>query len=314
MSRRRTRSRPLPLYEGVDPVSVRLPDEPSTGVGEHLLARFPASRADLEGLFARDGEVVRAAAPCTGQRVWYHRELPDEPPLPQDLPVLHEDEWLLAVDKPHGLPSTPRGGFIAQTALAVLRRTRGEDDLAAAHRLDRDTAGVLLLIRDPAMRAAVQRQFEHRTVEKAYEAVARLGRRRLEDLPRERSSRLVKTRGILQSAEVEGQPNAVTALDPLGAFEDDEGRWAHLGLRPRTGQTHQLRVHLAALGAPIRWDPLYPEVLPRDPGDVTRPLQLLARRLRLEHPVTGRAIEIESRRRLETLPGPRSEPASDLGG
>lgn len=308
MSRRRPRSRPLRPREGVDPTSVRLPDDPSTGIGEHLVARFPASQAELEGLFERvgivgdDGAVVRADAPCTAQRVWYHRGLPDELSLPQDLPVLHEDEWLLAVDKPHGLPSTPRGGFIAQTALTVLRRRRGEDDLVAAHRLDRDTAGVLLLIRDPAVRGAVQRQFQDRRTAKSYEAVARLGQREFEDLPPERSSRLAKTRGVLQAAEVAGEPNAQTALQPLSAFVDDEGRWAHLELRPSTGQTHQLRVHLAALGIPIRWDPLYPTVLPRDPGDVSHPLQLLARGLRIRHPVTGEPIELVSRRRLETLP------------
>ena len=308
MSRRRARPRPLSPRDGIDPVWVRLPDDRSCTVGEHLLLRFPASRAQLERLLS-DGEIVDdrgaplpADAPCAGQRVWYHRELPVEPELPHDMPVLYEDEWLLAVDKPHGLPSTPRGGFIAQTALSVLRRRRGEDDLVPAHRLDRDTAGVLLLIRDPRARGAVQRQFQDRRTEKSYEAVARLGGLVLEDLPDRRSSRLLKQRGVLQAAEVPGEPNAVTHLDPLSAFEDDDGRWAHLRLHPLTGQTHQLRVHLAALGTPIRWDPLYPQVLPREPGDVSRPLQLLARTLRLTHPVTGQALELRSRRRLETLP------------
>ena len=114
MSRRRARPRPLPPRGGIDPVSVRLPDDRTCAAGEHLLARFPASRTQLERLLS-DGEIVDdygaplpAETPCAGQRVWYHRELPVEPELPHDMPVLYEDEWLLAVDKPHGLPSTPR--------------------------------------------------------------------------------------------------------------------------------------------------------------------------------------------------------------
>lgn len=310
MSRRRPPARPRPLapLDGVDPVAVHLPRDPTTTVLEHLLARFPRSAAQTAALFEGrqivddDGAVTLPHAPCTGQSIWYHRPLPVEPPLPQDLPVLYEDEHLLAVDKPHGLPTTPGGAFVRQSALIVMRRRRGEDLLAPAHRLDRDTAGVLLLIRDPTVRAAVQRQFQERTVEKSYEAVAALGDRAFEQIPLSRSSRMEKVQGILQAREIDGPVNAVTQIQPLRAFQDDEGRWAELALHPGTGQTHQLRVHLSALGLPIRWDPLYPQVLPREPGDVSRPLQLLARTLRLRHPVTGEPLELTSGRRLETLP------------
>lgn len=309
MSRRRSpRPRPLAPRHGVDPVSVRVPADQEVTIRGFLTERFPSSAREIDRLIGagaivdENGGPITPSSACEGGAVWYHRPLPVEPELPQDLPVLHEDEWLLAVDKPHGLPTTPRGGFVAQTALTVLRRRRGEDALVPAHRLDRDTAGVLLLIRDPAVRAAVQRQFQERTTAKSYLAVVPLGTRALVELPSRRESRIEKVRGILQAAEVPGEVNAVTGIAPVVEVQDDEGRWAVLELQPRTGRTHQLRVHLNALGLPIRRDPLYPQVLPRDPGDVSRPLQLLAQTLALRHPVTGRALVLRSRRRLETVP------------
>lgn len=315
--RRRPVPRPLAPRDGIDPVSVRIPAEPAVTIRGYLAERHPSAAREIDRLI-RAGEILDGSgAPitpstvCGGGTVWYHRPLPTEPDLPQDLPVLHEDEWLLAVDKPHGLPTTPRGGFVAQTALSVLRRRRSEDALVPAHRLDRDTAGVLLLIRDPAVRGAVQRQFQERTTAKTYLAVVALGTRALEELPIRRESRIEKQRGILQATEVPGPVDAVTEIAPLAEFRDDEGRWAVLELRPRTGRTHQLRVHLNALGLPIRRDPLYPRILPREPGDVSRPLQLLARSLTLRHPVTGRVLVLASRRRLETVP---SEALATLAG
>ena len=304
MRRRRPAASPLPLRDGVDPVRVRLPEGGAGTVRGWLLARFPASAAELEELFASGGIVDDAGRPLPhdaplvpGGSVWYHRALPDEPALPDDLPVLFEDEWLLAVDKPHGLPTTPRGGFVAQTALVKLRRARGEDRLSPLHRLDRGTAGVLLLSRDPATRGRFQTLFQERAVAKEYEAVAR--HRPGLALPRTVASRIVKDRTSLQAREVPGPVNARTLVERAGApFTGPDGTWARYALRPETGRTHQLRVHLASLGAPIRHDPLYPEVLPAAAWDPGRPLQLLARRVALVHPLTGEHLVLESRRRL----------------
>ncbi|MCM3686542.1 pseudouridine synthase [Kocuria rosea] len=307
MRRRRPAPSPLPLREGVDPVRVRVPADDASGAGtvrNWLLARFPASAGDLEELFASGGIVDDAGRPLPhdaplvpGGSLWYHRALPEEPELPGDLPVLHEDEWLLAVDKPHGLPTTPRGGFVAQTALVKLRRSRREDRLSPLHRLDRGTAGVLLLSRDPATRGRFQSLFQDRAVAKEYEAVA--GHRPDLVLPRTVESRIVKDRTSLQAREVPGPVNARTLVERAGApFAAGDGTWARYVLRPQTGRTHQLRVHLASLGAPIRHDPLYPRVLPPGAGDPARPLQLLARRIALVHPLTGEELVLESRRSL----------------
>ncbi|MFE7630554.1 pseudouridine synthase [Kocuria sp. NPDC057446] len=312
MRRRRHVPVPLPLRDGVDPVRVRMPPSGPGSDGtvrDHLLGRFPASAAELEELFASGGIVDDAGRPVAhdapvrpGGSVWYHRALPEEPELPGDLPVLFEDEWLLAVDKPHGLPTTPRGAFVAQSALVKLRRARGEDRLSPLHRLDRGTAGVLLLSRDPGTRGRFQVLFQERAVTKEYEAVA--GHRTGLRLPRLVESRIVKDRACLQAREVPGPVNARTAVAAAGPpFEDEEGTWAPYALRPETGRTHQIRVHLSGLGIPVRHDPLYPQVRPADAEDPCRPLQLLARRIALVHPVTGEPLVLESGRALRTGAG-----------
>lgn len=309
MPRRRRPVSPLPQRAGVDAVRVLLPDTDES-VEAYLLSRFPRSAQDLTQLFATNGMVDDAGAPvgpgdrCTGRAVWYHRPTQPEPDVPQDLPVIFEDDHLLVVDKPHGLPTTPRGRFIRNTALSVLRHTRDEPDLAPAHRLDRMTAGVLLFTRNPQVRGRIQRQFQDRRTSKIYEAVVGLPPgTSLNYVPPARESRIEKLPGQLQAREVDGQINAATRIEPLlpSSWTDDDGTWAALRLKPTTGQTHQLRVHLNALGTPIRWDPLYPEVLTNETDDPHRPLQLLARSLTIRHPISGEAMTFSSARTLVTL-------------
>lgn len=309
MSRRRRPTSPLPQRAGVDAVRVLLPDT-TASVEAHLLSRFPRSAQDLAQLFATNAMVddsgvpVRAAAPCAGRAVWYHRPALPEPDVPRDLPVIFEDAHLLVVDKPHGLPTTPRGSYVRNTALSLLRHTRQEPDLAPAHRLDRLTAGVLLFTRDRAVRGRMQRQFQDRHTRKSYEAVVHLPPdRSLADLPAIRESRIEKPAGSLQAIEVDGPANAVTRMQPLlpQPWTDHDGAWAALSLHPSTGQTHQLRVHLNAAGTPIRWDPLYPEIIAPEEQDTAQPLQLLARSLSIRHPVTGDEMTFISNRTLTTL-------------
>ncbi|UJA07142.1 pseudouridine synthase [Streptomyces collinus] len=300
---------PLPQRDGVDPVRVRLPYEGAWGtVREHLVARLTgAGPGVVEAMFdagqvvGADGRAVAPDAPYEpGRYVWFHRDPPAEVPVPFPVEVVHRDEHIVVADKPHFLATTPRGTHVTQTALARLRHELGIPTLTAAHRLDRLTAGLVLFTVRPEERGAYQTLFRDRAVRKEYEAVAPYDPSLA--LPLTVRSRIVKERGIPAAREVEGEPNAVTRVDPAG-HRDGLGRYR---LVPETGQTHQLRVHLSALGVPILGDPLYPRVTPPVPaGDFRRPLQLLARRLEFTDPVTGVEHAFTSGRTLRAWASPR---------
>ncbi|MEU9975543.1 RluA family pseudouridine synthase [Streptomyces sp. NPDC051014] len=293
---------PLPQRHGVDPVRVRLPF--GTGwetVGAYLVARLSgAAPGAVEGMLASglvvgtDGEPVAAGTPYTpGLWLWFHRDLPAEVPVPFALDVVHHDAHLVVADKPHFLATTPRGSHVTETALARLRRELGIPALGAAHRLDRLTAGLVLFTVRPEERGAYQGLFAERRVRKEYEAIAPYDPSLA--LPRTVRSRILKERGVPAAREVEGEPNAETVVELV----DRRGDLGRYRLTPLTGQTHQLRVHMSALGVPILGDPLYPVVTGAVPaGDFRRPLQLLARRLEFTDPVTGAEHRLRSARTL----------------
>ncbi|MEU8030220.1 RluA family pseudouridine synthase [Streptomyces sp. NPDC049099] len=293
---------PLPQIDGVDPVRVRLPHDGTWAtVREHLVARLTgAGPGMVESMFdagrvvGADGRAVAPDAPYRpGMFVWFHRELPAEVPVPFPVEVVYRDDHIVVADKPHFLATTPRGTHVAETALARLRRELDIPTLTAAHRLDRLTAGLVLFTVRPEERGAYQTLFRDRRVQKEYEAVAPYDPSLV--LPRTVRSRIVKERGVQQAREVEGEPNAETHVERTG----HRGGLARYRLLPATGQTHQLRVHLNALGVPILGDPLYPEVTaPVPAGDFRHPLQLLARRLEFTDPVTGAEHSFVSERVL----------------
>lgn len=275
-------------------------------VREHLVERLTgAAPGMVEAMFhagriiGADGRAVPPDAPYRpGMFVWFHRELPAETPVPFPVTVVYRDAHIVVADKPHFLATTPRGGHVAQTALARLRHELGVPTLTAAHRLDRLTAGLVLFTVRPEERGAYQTLFRDRRVRKEYEAVAPYDASLA--LPRTVRSRIVKERGALAAREVEGEPNAETRVELLERREG-LGRYR---LLPRTGQTHQLRVHLNALGVPILGDPLYPVVAdPVPAGDFRRPLQLLARALEFTDPVTGVEHAFTSGRALAAWSG-----------
>ncbi|MFD7992961.1 RluA family pseudouridine synthase [Streptomyces mexicanus] len=302
---------PLPQRHGVDPVRVRLPaGGPWATVREHLVERLSGAEPGAVEAMLRAGEIVGAdgrpvppdAPYRPGMCVWFHRQLPEEVPVPFPLHVVHRDEHLVVVDKPHFLATTPRGAHVTETALARLRRELDIPTLGAAHRLDRLTAGLVLFTVRPEERGRYQTLFRDRRVRKEYEAVAPydpdLG------LPRTVRSRIVKERGVLAAREVPGEPNAVTHVAVVEHRPADG--LARYRLVPDTGQTHQLRVHMSALGVPILGDPLYPRVTdPVPAGDFRRPLQLLARTLEFTDPVTGAAHRFRSGRVLQAWECPK---------
>ncbi|AUG82160.1 pseudouridylate synthase [Kitasatospora sp. MMS16-BH015] len=290
---------PLPQRHGIDPVRLRLPWEgPWVTVRDHLVERLPVPAELIDAMFA-EGAVHGVAGPLAvdapfvpGAHLWYHRELAPETPVPFPLTVLHRDERILVVDKPHFLAMTPRGRHVTETALAKLRRELDLPALSPAHRLDRLTAGLALFVLRPELRGAYQGLFQDRLVRKAYRAVAPF-RPELE-LPRTVRSRILKERGELAAREVPGEPNSESRVELL----DHRAGLGLYRLLPHTGRTHQLRLHLCSLGIPILGDPLYPEVLPETaPDDFRDPLQLLAAELEFTDPVTG--VELSFRSRLE---------------
>ncbi|MFM8600311.1 MAG: pseudouridine synthase [Mycobacterium sp.] len=221
-----------------------------------------------------------------GALVYHHRDLPDEIEVPFEVPVLYRDDNIVVVDKPHFLATMPRGSHVAQTAVVRLRRELQLPELCPAHRLDRLTAGVLLCTVRRDVRGAYQTLFARGEVAKTYLAWSSVTSGLVG--PQIVSNRIVKHRGVLQARIEPGEPNAETLVEPRG-----EGRYR---LTPRTGRTHQLRVHLAGLGVPIDNDPLYPDVLAVDPGDFSRPLRLIAHRLEFGDPLTGqRRVFVSSR-------------------
>lgn len=238
-----------------------------------------------------DGTVVGAATVLPPNAdVYLYRDLPDEIPVPFDVPVLYRDDNIVVVDKPHFLATMPRGGHVAETALVRLRRSLDLPELSPAHRLDRLTAGVLLFTVRREVRGAYQTMFACGEVSKTYLARAPIDPSL--EFPMVIRSRIIKERSRLQAFEEAGEPNAETLVELLSG----EGLYR---LTPRTGRTHQLRVHMASLGLPILGDPLYPDVLDVAPDDFTRPLRLLAHRLEFEDPVAKVGRSFESTRSLD---------------
>lgn len=292
---------PLPMRDGLAPSYLWVPDEARGGaLLAFLRATFPlVAEAAWRDRLARH-EVVDAAGavmqPDTvlqrGMRLWYYREVEAETPIPFEETILHVDDHLVVVDKPHFLPMTPGGRFVQQTLLTRLRRSFGDASLSPMHRLDRETAGVVIFSRRPDTRGIYQSMFQQRVIEKIYEALAPPVAR--DEWPLTYRSRIVESGPFFLMREEPGPPNSETVIAPIGR----QGEHMLYRLAPHTGRKHQLRVHMAALGAPIANDPFYPEALACKGDDFSAPLKLLARSIAFDDPLTGQRRSFHSQRTL----------------
>jgi tRNA pseudouridine32 synthase/23S rRNA pseudouridine746 synthase len=242
------------------------------------------------------GQPVAPGAPYRGgTRLYYWRTLDAEPVVPFEAQVLFQDAHLVVADKPHFLPVTPGGRFVQQTLLVRLKRQLGLPDLSPVHRIDRETAGLVLLSVRQQDRAAYQALFRDRLVDKGYEAIAPFNT--TVALPRVHRSRIGEDPdAFYRMLETDGEPNSETTIQLL----ETRGPWARYRLEPVTGKRHQLRVHMAALGLPLVGDQFYPHVQrgPDEAEDFANPLRLLARAIAFTDPVTGEARLFESQQQL----------------
>ncbi|QCO68748.1 pseudouridylate synthase [Luteimonas yindakuii] len=278
-----------PTRDGIPASRFQLPPGPWTTVLDALCARFPqVGRETWLDRFAR-GRVLDAqgrpldarGAFRAGAEIFYFREVADEPRVPFVETVLHADAHLVVVDKPHFLPVTPTGAYVRETLLTRLVQRFDNPALVPLHRIDRDTAGLVLFSADPGSRAAYQALFRERLIRKEYRALAPpLPQLRFPHLHR---SRLERAEPFFLMREVAGAPNSETVIDVQAR---DADAWCYR-LMPITGRKHQLRVHMAALGVPILNDPFYPRLREPLEDDHARPLQLFAEALEFDDPLTG---------------------------
>lgn len=232
-------------------------------------------------------------------KIYYYRSLPSEPRIPFEETVVYQDEYLVVADKPHFLPVIPAGRYLQETLLVRLKQKLGIDTLAPVHRIDRETAGLVLFTIQPQTRGLYQALFRNRKIAKQYEAIA-AWRPELA-LPTIYRSRLVEAKSFMKMREADGEANAETRIEVI----EVQGDLARYCLRPHTGQRHQLRVHMAALGMPILNDQIYPHHHPEfisgrevaEP-EYSKPLKLLAKSLAFDDPVTGQLRQFESCRSL----------------
>jgi tRNA pseudouridine32 synthase/23S rRNA pseudouridine746 synthase len=290
----------LPTKNGVGPSCVGLPAGKGPTSTDCLVERFPASTREVwlermahQLVMDEFGGLVTPERPYPGpMRIYYYRAVDVEARIPFEEAVLYQDDHLVVADKPHFLPVTPSGHYLQETLLVRLKKRLGIDTLIPIHRIDRETAGLVLFSTQPDERNAYQAMFRDHAVTKHYEAIAPWR----QDLswPITRKSRIVEDEPFFRQREVPGQPNSETHMDVI----EKSGGSARYALSPVTGKKHQLRVHMNALGLPILNDRMYPPVAETPDDDYRLPLQLLAKSIAFTDPVTGQARHFQSQRTL----------------
>lgn len=281
---------------------VRLPHTAYPLLLDFLSERFVAISRETWRQRMLAGKVLDEQQHCllptetyqAGTLVYYFREVVDEPVVPFTETILYQDEHLLVVDKPHFLPTQPAGRYVEESVLRRLMKRLDNPEIVPIHRLDRLTAGVVLFSVNPSSRDAYQKLFRLRKVFKCYEALAATLPE--QQWPYRYRSRLEPAQEFFRMQEVAGAANSETIIE----VAEQQGDVCCYRLYPVTGRKHQLRVHLAALGAPIINDPLYPDLQAlNEQDDYTQPLQLLAKQISFIDPFSGLLRCFKSQMRLK---------------
>ena len=278
--------------EGVSSSRVFLPaGQTYLNLLDFFVVNFPHVDADATGQSVAASDVYQ---PNT--HLIYFRRLAREPDIPFQEHILYQDEHILVADKPHFLPVTPSGLYLHQTLLNRLKRRTGIQLLSPIHRIDRDTAGLVVFSVQPQERSLYQNLFRDRAVTKTYEAVAPYSEVLSARLPLTYRSRLEESEHFLQMREVGGVPNTDTRIEMIAVMKP----WAKYRLIPGSGKKHQLRCHLNALGVPIKHDQIYPILTPYQEYDLdfSKPLQLLAKAIQFKDPVTNEDRSFSSEREI----------------
>jgi len=280
---------PLPVKNGVSPNSLWLPVGKWASMLEFFQDRFPhldskscIARFERDEVVTADGAILRVNSQyISGTHIFFYRELESELQVPFEEKIIYQDEHIVVADKPHFLPVSPSGNYLHETLLVRLRKKLNIDSLELCHRIDRETAGVVLLTKKTSERAPYHALFSNKKITKIYHALA--GKKDI-SLPLIHKSRLVKGEPYYKMREVLGENNSETEIKLL-----EEGIENNLyELRPVTGKKHQLRVHLSALGIPIVNDPIYPTIMNKVSDDFSKPLQLLAKSIHFSDPLSGK--------------------------
>lgn len=293
---------PLPMRHGVSASRVWLPKDDSDDnngnwktILEFLIERFPfipqeilLERMNRGDIVDQNGIAFKKSSHYKPEIfLFYYREIPDEPPIPFKEKVLFKNDDFLVVDKPHFIPVTPGGRYVRESLLARLKHHYQIEEISPIHRLDRETAGIVMFTCNKDVRGAYQNLFQKREVDKAYEAIASIYDLKF---PITHKSRIEKSETFFIMKECEGETNSETLINVI----ETKGKFAKYLLKPVTGKQHQLRVHMMSLGIPILNDPFYPELLPCKGENYSSPLQLLARSIAFIDPLTGEERFFES--------------------
>ncbi len=286
---------PLPVKYGVSPNALWLPDGNWSTVYDFFLEKFShlapeecAKRFDNNQVVTAKGEILSLTSRYQSkQHIYFYRELVDETKIPFKEKIIYQDDLIVIADKPHFLAVAPTGQYLQETLLVRLRNQLNLDSLELCHRLDRETAGLVLLSKQPLTRSHYHALFAEKKIAKTYHALII---KNSQLLPQERKSRLMKGEPFFRMKEVAGSHNSETRIKKI----EDRRDCTLCELKPITGKKHQLRVHLAALGRGIINDSFYPKLIKKESDDFTNPLQLLAKSIEFIDPINGKKHYFES--------------------